>query len=61
MHNVQYLLDLMRAARSAIIEDRFPAFAKQYFHRLYGEPDKIPPWVVTAMETVGIDVLDTKS
>ncbi|MCJ1479321.1 hypothetical protein MMC13_008006 [Lambiella insularis] len=58
MHNVHYLLHLMGQARSAIIEDRYPAFLKEYFSRLYkGDSDKFPAWAVTALRGVGVDLL----
>lgn len=59
MHNVHYLLNLMRSIRNAIIEDRFPSFLKQYFRRLYaGDKSKYPAWAVEALKGVGVDLLD---
>ncbi|TPR07109.1 Ferric reductase like transmembrane component family protein [Aspergillus niger] len=42
MHNVHYLLSLMGSARQAIIEDRFPAFLRDFFGNFEGEhrPDR---------------------
>ncbi|PIG79736.1 queuine tRNA-ribosyltransferase [Aspergillus arachidicola] len=40
IHNVHYLLSLMGAARQAILEDRFPAFLREFFSKLYGEKSK---------------------
>ncbi|KAI9839168.1 MAG: hypothetical protein M1819_003161 [Sarea resinae] len=57
LHNVHYLLSLMRAARTAIIEDRFPAFLKQFFGRLYPEKSMYPSWAVGALRGVGVDLL----
>ncbi|KAE8350185.1 hypothetical protein BDV28DRAFT_159853 [Aspergillus coremiiformis] len=45
IHNVHYLLSLMGAARQAILEDRFPAFLRDFFRKLYGEKSKYPEWV----------------
>ncbi|RAH52927.1 hypothetical protein BO85DRAFT_442749 [Aspergillus piperis CBS 112811] len=42
MHNVHYLLSLMGLARQAIIEDRFPAFLRNFFGKLYGEKTDYP-------------------
>jgi len=56
MHNVHHLLSLMKATRNAILEDRFPAFVRDFFHRYFG--DKGPPdWAVDALRGVGIDLL----
>jgi len=58
MHNVHYLLDLVRRAREAIIERRYPAFVRAYFARLYGnEKGRYPPWAVDALRGVGVDLL----
>lgn len=58
MHNVHYLLSLMGSARQAIIEDRFPAFLRDFFGKLYGEKTKYPEWVVTALRGVGVDLME---
>lgn len=58
MHNVHYLLNLMRNIRSSIIEDRFPAFLKSYFSTLYaGDKNKYPAWAVEALRGVGVDLM----
>lgn len=58
MHNVHYLLDLMRKAREAIVGDRYPDFLKEYFQKLYdGDMEKYPQWAVGALKGVGIDLL----
>ncbi|MCJ1366027.1 hypothetical protein MMC16_005152 [Acarospora aff. strigata] len=57
MHNVHYLLALMRFIRSAIIEDRYPSFVRAFFRKLYPDTSKIPAWAVTALRNVGVDVL----
>jgi hypothetical protein len=48
----------MRSARQAIIEDRYPAFVKAFFRRLYPDKSKTSEWAVTALRAVGIDLLD---
>ena len=59
MHNVHYLLYLMSQVRTAIIEDRYPAFLRGYFDRLYsGNTTRIPQWAITALRGVGVDLLD---
>lgn len=58
MHNVHYLLSLMKAARSAIIEDKYPDFLKEFFDRLYeGDRTKVPKWAADALHGVGVDLL----
>lgn len=57
MHNVHHQLSLMRNVRNAILEDRYPAFVKDFFKKYFvgqGPPD----WAVEALRTVGIDLLD---
>lgn len=59
MHNVHYLLALMRRVRAAIVEDGYPAFLHAYFRKLYGgDTTKIPGWAVTALRSVGVDLLE---
>lgn len=57
MHNVQYQLNLMKLAREAIIEDKYPAFVKEFFGKLYDDTSKYPEWAVTALRGVGVDLL----
>lgn len=57
MHNIYYLLSLMRAARGAILEDRYPDFLLNYFKRLYKDASNYPSWAVTALRSVGVDLL----
>ena len=58
VHNVYFLLDLMRRAREAILADEYPAFLKAYFDKMYaGEKAKYPTWAVEALLGVGVDLL----
>jgi tRNA-guanine family transglycosylase len=58
MHNVHYQLNLMKEAREAIIQDRYPQFVKDFFSKLHnGEMDKYPRWAVDALRGVGVDLL----
>ncbi|TID23636.1 queuine tRNA-ribosyltransferase [Venturia nashicola] len=54
IHNVHYQLDLMRRVREAILEDRYPAFVKMFFGRLY--PGGAPKWAIEALRSVGVDL-----
>lgn len=58
MHNVHYLLSLVRQARDAIIKDEYPAFLKHYFGKLYARQSELyPEWAVDALKGVGVDLL----
>ncbi|RMZ81497.1 hypothetical protein DV738_g2290, partial [Chaetothyriales sp. CBS 135597] len=55
MHNVHHMLALMRSVRTAILEDRYPAFVKEFFVRYFpGKP--APEWAVEALSGVGIAI-----
>ena len=59
MHNVHYILALMRRVRAAIVNDQYPAFLHAYFRKLYGgDISKVPEWAVTALRSVGVDLLE---
>lgn len=61
MHNIHYLLSLMRQIRNAIIADEYPAFIKGYFDTLYaGDKTRYPEWVVEALRGVGVDLLEAE-
>lgn len=55
MHNVHHLLSLMKAARDAIIKDKFPHFIHHFFARYY-QGRQIPKWAIEALEMVGINL-----
>jgi len=57
MHNVHYLLNLMKGARKAIMEDRYPMFLKEFFGKLYDDRRDFPEWAVMALRGVGVDLL----
>jgi queuine tRNA-ribosyltransferase len=55
MHNVHHLLSLMRRARNAILEDRYPQFAREFFAQyFYGKGT--PQWAIDALKGVGIEI-----
>jgi tRNA-guanine family transglycosylase len=54
MHNVFYQLELMRQAREAILEDRYPEFVRGFFAKLY--PEGAPQWAKEALRSVGVDL-----
>jgi tRNA-guanine transglycosylase len=57
IHNVWYQLNLMRDIREAIIEDRFPAYIRQFFGGLYEDKAQYPGWAVDALKRVGVDLM----
>lgn len=60
MHNVHYQLTLMQRIRSAILEDRYPEFVKDFFAKLHnGNKDNYPDWAVGALKGVGVDLLSS--
>ncbi len=59
LHNVWYLLHLMKEARQAILDDRYPDFLRDFFRRLYTENGKgVERWAVDALKGVGVDLED---
>ncbi|KAJ2897169.1 queuine tRNA-ribosyltransferase [Zalerion maritima] len=58
IHNVWYQLELMRQVRQSIVQDRFPAFIRQFFADLYPTPAQYPKWAVDALKVVNIDLMD---
>ncbi|PWW74365.1 Queuine tRNA-ribosyltransferase [Tuber magnatum] len=59
MHNVAFLLSLMNKARVAIVEDRYPAFLREFFFKWHGgDKGKYPTWAVGALRGVGVDLLE---
>lgn len=60
MHNVHHLLSLMKAARNAIIEDKYPQFVREFFAAYY-KGKRFPPWAIDALEVVGINLNENGS
>ena len=58
MHNVHYQLNLMARVRQAILEDRYPAFVKEFFGALYEDSSQYPGWAVDALRGVGVELRD---
>ncbi|QUC16792.1 uncharacterized protein UV8b_01033 [Ustilaginoidea virens] len=56
MHNVWYQLNLMREVRQSIVEDRFPAYIRQFFANLYKDKTEYPQWAVDALRRVNVDL-----
>ena len=56
IHNVWYQLNLMREVRQSIIEDRFPAYIRDFFAGLYEDKTEYPSWAVNSLQKVGVDL-----
>ena len=54
-HNIAYTQQLTRRIRAAIMEQRFPAFVRDFVHQQHPNGD-IPAWVTEALGEVGIDL-----
>ncbi|OLL21948.1 putative queuine tRNA-ribosyltransferase [Neolecta irregularis DAH-3] len=62
LHNLHYQFYLMREARKAIIQDRFPQYLRDFFSTLYeGRMCKYPRWAVEALRTVNVDLIGGQS
>jgi tRNA-guanine transglycosylase len=57
LHNVWYQLNLMKEVREAVIADKYPEFLRLFFANYYGEREKYPGWAVSALQGVGVDLL----
>ncbi|KAI9245813.1 queuine tRNA-ribosyltransferase [Helicostylum pulchrum] len=57
VHNVYFQLRLMREMREAIKRDEFPCYVKQFFKGYFKESSKYPAWAVSALKSVGVDLL----
>lgn len=58
IHNVWYQLNLMREIRESILEDRFPAYIRQFFAGLYEDKKDYPEWAVESLKMVGVDLTE---
>ncbi|CCW61637.1 unnamed protein product [Phytomonas sp. EM1] len=54
-HNIAYLINLTRGARTAILEGRFTEYVQDFFISYYPEKN-YPQWVVDALRSVNIEL-----
>lgn len=47
----------MGRARDAIMAGEFPAFLQNFFKKYYGDVG-YPKWIVSALQSVGVDLLE---
>ena len=50
------MLQLMGQARTAIVEDRYPEFIKEFFTNIYSRREDFPSWAVNALKGVGVEL-----
>lgn len=55
VHNIAFQLNLMRDIRLAIMEDRFPAFIRDFMKGLYVDR-AAPQWIQDALKSVNVDL-----
>ena len=55
IHNIAYMMRLMKRARAAIDEGNYPEFVVDYMARVYPKAD-YPGWVKDALTEVGINL-----
>ncbi|CDZ98007.1 queuine trna-ribosyltransferase [Phaffia rhodozyma] len=59
LHNIAFQARLMGQARTAILEDTYPAYLKRFFPRYFANSQGgIPSWCVDALRSVGVDLGD---
>ncbi|KAL0955958.1 hypothetical protein HGRIS_002140 [Hohenbuehelia grisea] len=57
LHNIVFQAQLMGRARDAIMEGRFPEYLRSFFRDYFGK-DGYPEWCVSALRSVGVDLLE---
>lgn len=55
IHNIAFQLNLMRDIRTAVIEDRFPAFIREFMRQMYVDRE-VPQWIRDALKSVNVDL-----
>lgn len=55
IHNVVYMLTLMKHLRASITEGRFPEFVRKFIADMFPSAD-VPGWVVDALKAAGVDL-----
>lgn len=60
-HNVVFQARLMGDAQNAILKDQFPEFLKSFFEEYYSQSKSYPRWIVDALRSVSVDILQGSS
>ncbi|XP_071504302.1 queuine tRNA-ribosyltransferase catalytic subunit 1-like [Diadema antillarum] len=55
IHNIAFQMRLMRNIRESILEDRFPAFIKDYMRKAYPN-EEYPEWIVNSLRSVNVEL-----
>jgi queuine/archaeosine tRNA-ribosyltransferase len=50
------MLELMKHAQQAIIEDRYPDFVREFFGKIYANRADFPKWAVDSLKMVGLEL-----
>jgi queuine tRNA-ribosyltransferase catalytic subunit len=56
-HNVTFQAQVVGQARNAIIAGEFPSYLKRFFATYFGK-NGYPEWVVNALRSVNVDLLE---
>jgi len=56
-HNIVFQAKLMGGVRDAILNDTFPSFLQDFFREYYSG-SSYPRWIVDALNTVGVNLLE---
>jgi len=57
IHNISFMMNLMKSMREAMIENRFPQFVLDFLGRHFPQgKETYPLWVVEALTAAGLDV-----
>ncbi|KAJ1898965.1 Queuine tRNA-ribosyltransferase catalytic subunit 1 [Coemansia sp. RSA 2337] len=54
IHNIAFQMRLMLDIRKAIVEDRYPAFIREFMRTRFGKT--VPMWIVDALKSVNVDL-----
>ena len=61
VHNVAYMMQLVRKMRAAVLEGKYPEFVIEFLKLQFPLGKlKVPKWVVEALDAVGIHVSTEK-
>lgn len=55
IHNIAFQLNLMRDIRTAVLEDRFPAFIRDFMRQMYVDRE-VPQWITDALKSVNVEL-----
>lgn len=57
LHNITYMMQLVREMRQAILENRYPDYCRSFVKNHYPDgAEAVPKWVVEALSAAGIEL-----